>query len=138
MGAVLRLTVDAKRAVAERTREFLLKKRAVQPVTERSCGCIFKNPDPELSGGRSAGRLLDESGAKGLSRGDAVVSPLHANFILNRGRATASDVLGLVAEMRARVAERAGIELEREVVSWADPPAGVPEAGGTPQNGRGG
>ena len=59
------------------------RKRETQPLKERSAGCIFKNPDPERSDGRSAGQLVDECGGKGLCRGEAVVSPLHGNFIVN-------------------------------------------------------
>ena len=72
----------------------------------RSAGCSFKNPD-----GESAGRLLDRCGCKGMAIGDAVVSDRHANFILNRGRATAGDVLSLLRACRRRVFERTSILL---------------------------
>jgi UDP-N-acetylmuramate dehydrogenase len=118
LGCVLRLRPESVAAVRERTREFLLEKNKSQPVTEHSSGCIFKNPDPELADGRSAGRLIEDAGAKGLARGDAVVSAKHANFIVNRGRASAADVLGLIEDVRARVETRTGIRLEREVRVW--------------------
>lgn len=118
VGAVLRLEVDSVAAVRERTREYLRRKNAVQPVSQRSSGCIFKNPDRERSGGRSAGQLVDECGGKGASRGDAVVSPLHGNFIVNRGAATAADVLTLIEDLRDLVAQRTGIPLETEVRIW--------------------
>jgi UDP-N-acetylmuramate dehydrogenase len=118
LGAVLRLEVDSKPAVKERTRDYLRQKNAVQPVSEKSSGCIFKNPDPELSDGRSAGQLVDECGGKGASRGDAIVSPLHGNFIVNRGAATAADVLTLIEDLRDLVAQRTGIRLETEVRIW--------------------
>jgi UDP-N-acetylmuramate dehydrogenase len=118
VGAVLRLAVDRPEAVKERTRDYLLAKNRVQPVSELSAGCIFKNPDPERSGGRSAGQLVEECGGKGRARGDAIVSPLHANFIVNRGRATAGDVLGLIEEVRDLVAQQSGIRLETEVQIW--------------------
>jgi UDP-N-acetylmuramate dehydrogenase len=98
--------------------EYLRKKSATQPVTERSSGCVFKNPAPELSGGRGAGELVEAAGAKGLARGDACVSQKHANFVVNRGRARARDVLELIEEVRARVADRTGIRLENEVQVW--------------------
>jgi UDP-N-acetylenolpyruvoylglucosamine reductase len=118
IGAVLALRPAKREEVTERARVFLLEKNSVQPVTESCAGCIFKNPDPERSDGRSAGRLIDELGLRGLERGAAVVSPVHGNFIINRGGAAAADVFGLIEEIRARVAEITGIELEREVRSW--------------------
>ncbi|MAF66166.1 MAG: UDP-N-acetylenolpyruvoylglucosamine reductase [Planctomycetes bacterium] len=118
VSAVLRLEVDHPSLVRERTREVLLAKNAVQPVVEASSGCIFKNPDPEISEGRTAGQLVDACGLKGLSRGAALVSPLHGNFIVNRGGASAEDVFGLIADVRERVAEATGIELGTEVQRW--------------------
>ncbi|MEO7599478.1 MAG: UDP-N-acetylenolpyruvoylglucosamine reductase, partial [Opitutus sp.] len=74
--------------------------------------------------GASAGRLIDESGLKGERVGDAEVSPVHANFIVNRGKATGSDVLELVRRIRARVREVKGVDLEPEVLlygkNWKD------------------
>ncbi|MEW6072146.1 MAG: FAD-binding protein [Planctomycetota bacterium] len=124
LGAVVRLVPGDPAEIRERMKELLRAKSAAQPVTEHSSGCIFKNPDPELASGRSAGRLVEECGGKGRRRGDAVVSPKHANFIVNRGQATAADVLGLVDDVQRLVADRTGILLEREVVVWvASPPA---------------
>ncbi len=118
LGAVLRFRVDARAVVKERVATFLREKGAAQPVTEHSCGCVFKNPDPELSGGRTAGQLIEAVGAKGTRRGDALVSEKHGNFIVNRGRASAADVLALIEELRARVADAFGIRLETEVKLW--------------------
>jgi UDP-N-acetylmuramate dehydrogenase len=118
LGAVLRFRVDEPAAVRERVAEYLRRKSATQPVTERSSGCVFKNPDPVLAGGRGAGELVEAAGARGLSRGDALVSEKHGNFIVNRGRACARDVLELIEEVRARVADRTGIRLENEVQIW--------------------
>jgi UDP-N-acetylmuramate dehydrogenase len=118
VGAVLRLAVDHPEAVKERTRDYLVAKNRVQPVSELSAGCIFKNPDPALSGGRSAGRLVEECGGKGRVRGGAIVSELHGNFIVNRAGATADDVLGLIEDVRELVAQRTGIRLETEVQIW--------------------
>jgi UDP-N-acetylmuramate dehydrogenase len=118
LGAVLELRTDRREDVQERTRDYIKRKNAVQPVSERSAGCVFKNPDAEVSGGLSAGQLVDRAGGLGLARGDAMISPLHGNFLVNRGAATAADVLGLIEEVRARVAEHSGIELELEVVVW--------------------
>jgi UDP-N-acetylmuramate dehydrogenase len=89
------------------------KRRASQPLGQKSAGCIFKNPP-----GASAGRMIDELGLKGLSVGDARVSDRHANFFVNAGKASAKDMLALTADVRARVEKSFGIILEHEVVVW--------------------
>jgi len=135
VGAVLALERSTRAAVQERMRAFLAEKKRAQPVTEASSGCIFRNPDPELSEGRSAGLLIEASGCKGLARGDAVVSELHGNFIVNRGRARAADVFALIAAVRERVLLETGIELATEVRVWGagEPaPEAPPEASGGP------
>ena len=75
-----------------------------------SAGCIFKNP-----GGISAGRLIDELGLKNSSIGGARVSEVHANFIVNDGGATATEILSLIGKIRERARAERGIELETEV-----------------------
>jgi len=89
------------------------KRRASQPLGQKSAGCIFKNPP-----GASAGRMIDELGLKGFHVGDARVSDRHANFFVNAGRATAKDMLSLIAEVRGRVEKVYGVKLENEVVVW--------------------
>jgi UDP-N-acetylmuramate dehydrogenase len=89
------------------------KRRASQPMGQKSAGCIFKNPP-----GASAGRMIDELGLKGFSVGDARVSDRHANFFVNAGRASAADMLGLIANVRRRVQQVYGVTLENEVVVW--------------------
>jgi len=89
------------------------KRRASQPMGQKSAGCIFKNPP-----GASAGRMIDELGLKGFSVGDARVSDRHANFFVNAGRASAADMLGLIADVRERVQQEYGVTLENEVVVW--------------------
>jgi UDP-N-acetylmuramate dehydrogenase len=89
------------------------KRRASQPLGQKSAGCIFKNPP-----GASAGRMIDELGLKGLSVGDARVSDRHANFFVNAGKASAKDMLALIADVRERVQRAYGFELENEVVVW--------------------
>lgn len=76
----------------------------------KSMGCVFKNPP-----GISAGRLIEQAGLKGACIGGAVVSPLHANFILNRADASAKDIHRLIALVKMRVAERFGVLLEEEI-----------------------
>jgi UDP-N-acetylmuramate dehydrogenase len=89
------------------------KRRASQPLGQKSAGCIFKNPP-----GASAGRMIDELGLKGLSVGDARVSDRHANFFVNAGAASAKDMLALIADVRERVQRSFGVILEYEVVVW--------------------
>lgn len=89
------------------------KRRASQPLGQKSAGCIFKNPP-----GASAGRMIDELGLKGLSVGDARVSDRHANFFVNTGKASAKDMLALIANVRERVQKSFGVILEHEVVVW--------------------
>lgn len=118
LAAVLKLEVEDAHTVTERTKQFLREKNAVQPVTERSSGCVFKNPDPELSDGRTAGRLIDDCGGKGLRHGDAEVSQKHANFIVNRGAARAADVLAVIENVQRLVRDQTGVALETEVQIW--------------------
>ena len=89
------------------------KRRSSQPLGQKSAGCIFKNPP-----GASAGRMIDELGLKGLSVGDARVSDRHANFFVNANKASAKDMLTLIADVRERVHSAFGVELEHEVVVW--------------------
>jgi UDP-N-acetylmuramate dehydrogenase len=89
------------------------KRRASQPLGQKSAGCIFKNPQ-----GGSAGRMIDELGLKGTSVGDARVSDRHANFFVNAGQASASDMLTLISNVRERVQQAYGITLDNEVVVW--------------------
>jgi UDP-N-acetylmuramate--alanine ligase len=88
------------------------KRQESQP-REPSAGCIFKNPE-----GDSAGRLIEACGLKGERVGDAEVSPVHGNFIVNRGKAQSAEVVALVRRVRSRVKEQTGIELEPEVLLY--------------------
>jgi UDP-N-acetylmuramate dehydrogenase len=89
------------------------KRRASQPLNQKSAGCIFKNPP-----GASAGRMIDELGLKGFAVGDARVSDRHANFFVNAGQARCADMLALIAQVRERVRQAFGVELENEVILW--------------------
>ncbi len=89
------------------------KRRASQPLTQKSAGCIFKNPP-----GGSAGRMIDELGLKGYRVGDAMVSDRHANFFVNAGSTSCSDMLRLIDDVRERVRGAYGVELENEVIVW--------------------
>ncbi|HAF69864.1 TPA: UDP-N-acetylenolpyruvoylglucosamine reductase [Candidatus Acetothermia bacterium] len=90
--------------------EVLAHRRATQPLDQPSAGCVFRNP-PQAP----AGWLIDRAGLKGARQGDAMVSPRHANFIVNTGRARASDVLTLVDRVRQQVLKRFGVWLQLEL-----------------------
>lgn len=107
--ATLALQPDAPEAIQERINAALAK-RSEQPLGERCSGCMFKNPPGDF-----AGRLIEQSGLKGTRLGGARISEIHANFMLNDGTASASDILGLVELTRERVRERHGVTLELEV-----------------------
>lgn len=122
LGAGFRCLRSSVEAVKGRMAEFVAQRQQTQPPGA-SWGSTFKNPP-----GDSAGRLLDEAGVKGLRRGDAQISPMHANFIINLGEARAADVRQLIEEARGRVKERLGVALELEIEmigAWepADSPA---------------
>jgi UDP-N-acetylmuramate dehydrogenase len=104
------LSEESPGRVEARMDEILDRRRATQPLYERNAGCIFKNPP-----GTSAGLLIDRAGCKGLEVGGAAVSELHANFVVNRGGATAADILGLIESVRDRVRRHAGVDLETEI-----------------------
>jgi len=105
------VTVPADPATLEsRSREIARWRREHQPGGTRNAGSVFKNPP-----GTSAGRLIDEAGLKGLRRGGAMVSTLHANFLVAEEGATARDIWELVGEVRRRVEAATGIRLEPEL-----------------------
>jgi UDP-N-acetylmuramate dehydrogenase len=110
LSAEIKLGKDTKEAVSARIDNFLKIKREKQPVWERSSGCVFKNPP-----GLSAGKLIDEAGCKGMRIGDAEVSTIHANFFINKGKASASDFIMLMKEVSGRIRERFDVVLEPEI-----------------------
>lgn len=106
----LNLIGACKDDIADAMQERLDARKAHQPLAERSCGSVFKNP-PDLS----AGKLISECGLAGARCGDAQISPLHANFIINTGSASANEVLALIRLARDNVKERHGIRLTPEL-----------------------
>lgn len=109
LGALLRPAASSDADTVNRQIDVYRRKRQESQPREPSAGCIFKNPE-----GNSAGRLIDQTGLKGLRVGDAEVSAVHGNFIVNRGDATGADVLNLVRQVRNRVREAHGVVLEPE------------------------
>jgi UDP-N-acetylenolpyruvoylglucosamine reductase len=91
------------------------RRREAQPSGIKTFGSTFVNPDDDRAGGRTAGQLLDAAECRGLRRGRARLSPVHANFVENMGDATTADVIAVIAAARRRVHERFGIALEPEV-----------------------
>lgn len=100
----------APAASADRLRDLLVRRRETQPIGAWSCGSTFTNPP-----GDHAARLIEVSGLKGFRIGGAVVSPKHANFLVNEGEATAADIEALIAHVRDEVERRHGVRLSTEV-----------------------
>ncbi len=111
---VISATVQLERGDGEEARQLMAKltreRSETQPIKTKNCGSVFKNPK-----GDSAGRLVQAAGLKGTREGAAMVSPLHGNFIINGGGATAVDVRRLIERVMAEVKRRFGIQLEPEV-----------------------
>ena len=108
--ATLELTPAAPDAIAADMEERLARRRAAQPLGAPSCGSVFRNPV-----GQSAGALIESCGLKGESCGGAQISPEHANFIVNRGGATAADVITLISRAHEAVLREHGVDLLCEV-----------------------
>lgn len=109
--ARLELTAAPIEEVREEMREMRAWRREHQPISEPSCGSVFRNPE-----GDAAGRLIEAAGLKGRRRGNAAISEKHANFITVEPGARADDVHGLIREVQAEVRARFGVDLETEVV----------------------
>jgi UDP-N-acetylmuramate dehydrogenase len=121
--AIFELEAADSDTIAARLDDIRRWRQAHQPVGQKSAGSIFRNPD-----GDSAGRIIDELGLKERRLGGAMVSPKHANFIVNTGDASAADVRGLAQLVRATVRRERGIDLRFEVEfagDWDDPEEGT-------------
>jgi len=121
LSAVFAVSPGDPPALRATARESLAYRKRTQPLETPSAGCVFRNPER----GRdvvpdgiawSAGALVDVAGLKGLTIGGARVSPIHGNFIVNQGRATADDIRRLIDRCRVAVRERYGVELREEIV----------------------
>lgn len=109
--ACFELRSGPKRGLRRKMKECMARRKKTQPMVWPSAGCVFKNPP-----GQAAGALIERAGLKGQRIGDAEISTQHANWIINRGRATATDVLGLIRMIEKRIDAEFGIQLERELV----------------------
>lgn len=110
VGVWLQLKPGVRADIEKVVKDYLHYRRETQPLTLPSAGCVFKNPAND-----SAGRVVEAAGLKGVSVGDACVSTKHANFIVNQGQASATDVLALIKKIRAKVARKTGVKLELEL-----------------------
>ena len=101
---------DDVSAIQERMAEITRKREESQPIRERTGGSTFANPKPQ-----SAWKVVDAAGCRGLVVGDAQVSEMHCNFLINRGNATAADIEGLGDAVKRRVKEHSGVDLRWEI-----------------------
>lgn len=108
--ATLGLSPAPKQDISTKMDRYLSRRRRTQPMAAASCGSVFRNP-PDAS----AGKLIEDCGLKGFCIGGAEVSAVHANFIVNKGTATAADVLKVIRTVRGKVRETYGVELQTEV-----------------------
>jgi UDP-N-acetylmuramate dehydrogenase len=120
--------------LAARMEEQVARRDASQPTAERSAGSTFRNPAGFSSTGRAddthelkAWKLIADAGMRGARRGGAQMSPMHANFLINTGGASAADLEGLGEEVRKRVFQASGISLEWEIMRVGEPAAGQRE-----------
>jgi len=109
--AIFKLKKDDPMKIKEKAAWALAYRKKTQPFGVASSGCFFKNP-----GKISAGYLIDEAGLKGFSVGDYYVSPVHANFIINKGRGKKEDLIKLMDIIKKRVKKKFNVKLEEEVI----------------------
>jgi len=110
VGVWLQLQSGVRSEIAKTVKDYLHYRKNTQPLAMPSAGCVFKNPPAD-----SAGRLLEAAGIKGMRIGDAEVSTKHGNFIVNRGHATAAQVVDLIRKIRRTIRQKAGVRLDLEL-----------------------
>jgi UDP-N-acetylmuramate dehydrogenase len=110
VGVWLQLRPGVRADIARIVNNYLHYRKDTQPLAMPSAGCVFKNPPND-----SAGRLVEAAGLKGMRVGDAEVSTKHGNFIVNRGHATANDVIDLIQKIRRMIKRQAGLRLDLEL-----------------------
>ena len=115
-GVWLQLAPGVKDRIQAIVKDYLRYRKDTQPLTLPNAGCAFKNPQPQ-----AAGQLIEAVGLKGFRIGDAQISEKHANFIVNRGDASAEDVMQLIAQVRRTVEEKAGVTLQLELKILGEP-----------------
>jgi len=113
----MELTAERPEKIRSRMRSWYQTKKAAQPVTARTCGCVFKNPSFDLP----AGLALERCGLKGRRAGQVGFSERHANFLVNYGQGRSRDAFELLDLARDKVKDRFGVQLELEVVALGAP-----------------
>jgi UDP-N-acetylmuramate dehydrogenase len=113
LGVKMLLEIGNQSEIKQEIERYYQKRKVTQPLNSYSAGCIFKNPP-----GDSAGRIIDSLGLKGFTIGKAQISPIHANFIVNQGGATATQIIELMEYVRSKVLEELGLDLEPEIQIW--------------------
>ena len=111
--AEFELQPDDPDQISQRLKKFWIAKKASQPLSSQTAGCVFKNPR-----GQRAGQLIEQAGLKGARIGGAEINDRHANFIVTHEGASSDDVLRLMDLVRSKVAEQFGVPLEPEVKIW--------------------
>jgi len=114
-GTVMELVPGRRDAILARMLQVLRERRKKFPLTLPNCGSVFKSNPRLYETSGSPGKIIETIGLKGTSVGGAIISERHANFIVNKGAATAQDVLSLIARIRARVIRETGFHLKCEV-----------------------
>ncbi len=120
-GVWLQLKTARREQIGKVVKDYLHYRKATQPLTLPNAGCVFKNLEEA-----SAGKLVEAAGMKGVRIGDAQVSPKHANFVVNLGRARAADVLALIRKVRSAVRRRTGKSLQLELKIVGEPESPKP------------
>tara|TARA_B100000029_G_scaffold469439_1_gene507311 strand:- start:326 stop:1306 length:981 start_codon:yes stop_codon:yes gene_type:complete len=115
VSATLRGATDAKGTIESKMSAVQAARTESQPIRSKTGGSTFANPAESEADGAKAWQLIDQAGCRGLQRGDAMVSNLHCNFLINNGAASAADLEALGEEVRRRVAEATGIVLRWEI-----------------------
>lgn len=117
LGATLQLAAGNKEDIRAKMDDLAQRRSSKQPLEMASAGSTFKRPE-----GYFAGKLIQDAGMQGHSVGDAQVSTKHAGFVVNTGNATAADVLQVIRDVQAAVADQFGVTLETEVRMWGFDP----------------
>ena len=112
-GAILKALFSLKEdsRAREQQKNWILQRMKTQPLKDKSAGCVFRNPSSELS----VGKILEECGLKGFSLGGASISCKHANFIVNKDKASSQDVVKLIQEIQKKIYEKLQIRLQTEI-----------------------
>jgi len=125
VGCTLIGNPDDAVAIHARMAKIKQAREATQPVRTRTGGSTFRNPGGPDGDAPRAWQLIDDAGCRGLTRGGAMVSPVHCNFLENTGQATAADLEALGEEVRQRVTEHSGVHLQWEIERLGEPARGA-------------